>query len=68
MGIGDDGVEMDREVQKDDCWGSGVAVVGKFVASDCQVNTTCLSLGNIDVTDEVGVGNVITLWVWPVWR
>ena len=34
-GVGDDGVEVDLEVEKADCWGAGVAVVGKFVATKC---------------------------------
>ena len=42
-------------------WGAGVAVVGKFVASDRQANTMCFSLGQLDVADEVGVGNFFTL-------
>ena len=34
-GVGCDGVEVDLEVEKADCWGSGVAVVGEFVATNC---------------------------------
>ena len=34
-GIGDDEVGVDLEVEKADCWGAGVAVVGEFVATDC---------------------------------
>ena len=34
--VGDDRVEVDLEVEKADFWGSGVAVVGEFVAADCQ--------------------------------
>ena len=34
-GVGDDRVEVYLEVEKADCWGSGVAVVGEFVATDC---------------------------------
>ena len=34
-GVGDDGVEVDLEVEKADCWGAGVTVVGEFVATDC---------------------------------
>ena len=33
-GVGDDGVEVDLEIEKADCWGAGVAVVGEFVATD----------------------------------
>ena len=36
--------------------GAGVAVVGNFIASDCQANAMCFILGHIDVADEVGVG------------
>ena len=34
-GVGDDGVEVDLEIQEADFWGSGVAVVGEFVATNC---------------------------------
>ena len=34
-GVGDDGVEVDLEVSKADFWGTGVAVVGEFVATEC---------------------------------
>ena len=35
LGVGDDGVEVDLEVEKAYCWGAGVAVVGEFVGTDC---------------------------------
>ena len=47
---------MDLEVEKADCWGSGVAVVGEFVATYCQANAVCFSVGEIDVADKVGIG------------
>ena len=34
-GVGDDGVEVDLEVEEADCWGAGVAVVGEFVDTNC---------------------------------
>ena len=34
-GVGDDGVEVDLEVEEADCWGAGIAVVGEFVATNC---------------------------------
>ena len=34
-GAGDDRVEMDLEVKETDCWGSGVAVVGEFITTNC---------------------------------
>ena len=55
-GVGDDGVKMDIGVHKADSWGAGVAVIGKFIASDSQANTMCFSLGQFDVADKVGVG------------
>ena len=33
----------------------------KLVASDFQENAMCFGLGQLDVTDEVGVGNFFTL-------
>ena len=60
MGVVDDGVEVDHEIQKSDCWGAGVSVVGTFVASDCQTNKICFSLGQLDVADKVGVGSFLT--------
>ena len=33
--VGDDGVEVDLEVEKTDFWGAGVVVVGEFVATNC---------------------------------
>ena len=33
--VGDDGVEVDLEVEKADCWGAGVAAVGEFFATKC---------------------------------
>ena len=35
LGGGDDVVEVDPKVEEADCWGSGVAVVGEFIATDC---------------------------------
>ena len=34
-GIGDDGVEVDLEVEEADCWGAGIAVAGEFFATNC---------------------------------
>ena len=34
-GIGYDGVEVGLEVEEEDCWGAGVAVVGEFIATNC---------------------------------
>ena len=34
-GVGYDGVEVDLEVEEVYCWGSGIAVVGEFVATTC---------------------------------
>ena len=34
LGVGDDGVEVDLEVEKANFWGAGVSVVGEFVATD----------------------------------
>ena len=60
-GVGDDGVEVDLEVEKADCWGAGVAVVGEFVAADCQANAVRFSLGEIDVAGKVGIGFFLSL-------
>ena len=35
LGVGDDGVEVDLDFKEADCWGSGVAVVDEFVATNC---------------------------------
>ena len=43
-GVGYDGVEMDIKVEKSDCWVSRIAVVGEFVATDCQENAVRFSL------------------------
>ena len=56
LGVGDDGVEEDIEVEKADFWGASVAVVGEFVATDCQTNAVCFSLGELDVVDKFGIG------------
>ena len=63
MGVGDDGSEVDFEVQEADCWGTGVVVVGQFVAAEYQVNAVCLSFGGIDVEDKVGIGYFLPLGV-----
>ena len=55
-GVGDDGFEVDLEVEKADCWGDGLAVLGEFVAPDCQANAVCFSLGEIDVAEKFGMG------------
>ena len=34
-GVGDDGVEVDLEVKEAGCWGSGIAIVDDFVATNC---------------------------------
>ena len=34
-GVVDDGVEVDIKVEKVDCSGAGVVIVGDFVATDC---------------------------------
>ena len=34
LGVGDDGVEVDLEVEEADCWGAGVAVVGEFITTN----------------------------------
>ena len=34
-GVEDDGVEVDLEVEKADCWGAGISVVGEFIANNC---------------------------------
>ena len=34
LDVGDDGVQVDLEVEEADCWGAGVAVVGEFVATN----------------------------------
>ena len=54
-GVGDDRVEVDLYVQEDDCWGAGVAVIGEFVAINCQANTMRLSFGDLDVAEKVGI-------------
>ena len=33
LGVGDEGVEVDLEVEEADCWGSGVTVVGNFIVT-----------------------------------
>ena len=35
LGVVDDGVEVDLEVEEADCWVYGVAVVGEFIATNC---------------------------------
>ena len=60
-GVGDDGVEVNLEVQEADFWGAGVAVVGKFFATDCQANTACLRFGELDIADKVGIGHFLSL-------
>ena len=55
--VGDDRVEVDLEVNKADCWGAGVAVVGEFVVTDCQADAVRFSIGELDVADKVGVGS-----------
>ena len=55
-GVGYDGVEMDIKVEKSDCWVSRIAVVGEFVATDCQENAVRFSLWELDVVDKVGIG------------
>ena len=54
-GIGADGVEVDLDVEDADCWGAGIAVVGEFVATYCEADAVCFSLGELDVTDKVGI-------------
>ena len=56
VGVGDDGVEVDLEVEKADCWGDGVAVVGEFIAANFQANAVRLSLGDLYVAEKVGIG------------
>ena len=34
-GVGDDGVEVDLEVEEANCWGAWVAIVGEFFATNC---------------------------------
>ena len=34
-GFGDNGFEVDLEVEEADYWGAGVAVEGEFVATNC---------------------------------
>ena len=34
-GFGDDGDEVELEVEEADCWGAWIAVVGEFVATEC---------------------------------
>ena len=58
LGVGDDGVEVDREVEESGCWGAGVAVVGEFVATNCQADAVCFSLGELDFANKVGIGNL----------
>ena len=33
--VRDDRVKVDLEVREADCWGSGVAIVGEFIATNC---------------------------------
>ena len=61
MGVGDDGVEMDIGVQKAYLQGAGVSVVDKLVATNCQANSMCFGLVQLDVTDEVGVSDIFIL-------
>ena len=56
-GIGDDGVEVNLEVKEADCWGSGIAVVGEFVATNCEADAVSFSLGELDVTEKFGICN-----------
>ena len=55
-GVRDGAVEVDLEIEKADFWGAGVAIVGEFVATDCQANAVCFSLGELDVADKFGIG------------
>ena len=66
-GIGDDGVEVNLEVQEADFWRSGFAVVGEFVATECQAKSVRFTFGELDVADKVGIG-FFNLWGWRVWR
>ena len=50
---------MDLEVKEADCWGAGIAVVGEFVATYCEADAVSFSIGELDVTDEVGVCNFL---------
>ena len=65
-GIGDDRVEVNLEVQEADFWRSGFAVVGEFVATECQANSVRFTFGELDVADKVVIG-FLNLWVWRVW-
>ena len=56
-GIGDDGVEVDLEVKEADCRGAGIVVVGEFVATCCEADAVRFGLGELDVTDKVGICN-----------
>ena len=40
--------------------GAGVAVVGEFVAADCQENAMRFSIGQLDVADKVGIFYLFT--------
>ena len=55
-GVGDNGFEVDLEVENADCWGAGVAVVGEFVTTDRQANAVRFSLEELDVAEKFGIG------------
>ena len=56
-GVRDEKVQVDLEVENADCWEAGVAIVGEFVAADCQANAVRLSFGDLDIADKVGIGD-----------
>ena len=57
-GVRDDRVEVDLEVKEAYCWRGGVTVVGECIATNCLADAVRFSLGDLDVADKVGIGNV----------
>ena len=61
LSVRDDGVAVDLEFKEADCWGFGIAVVGEFVATNCEADAVSFGFGELDVTDKVGICNFFVL-------